>query len=428
MVKNKRIALAPGTMLTDDICIVSLISDAGGSSLVYKAKKKGNNTIIKEFFPYESNIEIMRDVNGYRLVPGTQSHNEIENYRKQLRTSFENELNNAQLANEIRGNNSIYSFPCSDINGQVQKNELFRGSLGLYMEIETKSGMTLLDEIDHLRSINQSHDVDFEQAILLTIKILNALSSKHSIQHLLHLDLKPDNVYFFDEPNWKDTICVFLDCGNYQPIGKVTSSFGFSATRGYAAFEITKILKYLKMKSDSPTNNELDSKIEKYTEYIGTQTDTYSVGMMFYQLLMGNDFDLHVFYDINSTSSQKKLTKLIKESLEKRFRDTLPYVIDKLLGILSKALFIPRNYDDLIEKRYTSCDAFIKDLNGLLEIYEMRGIHPEIIEANSRKEFMNIVKLAGISVTPDQTNEELINNDTLFDSRLFPEAFTVTNN
>ena len=68
MVKNKRIALLPGTMLTDEICIVSLRSDAGGSSLVYKAKKKSNNTIIKEFFPYESNIEIMRDINGFKLI------------------------------------------------------------------------------------------------------------------------------------------------------------------------------------------------------------------------------------------------------------------------------------------------------------------------------------------------------------------------
>ena len=64
---NNRIPLEPGTKLTDNITIVSLLSDAGGSALVYKAKKNGVYTIVKEFFPYVSNIKLSRDINGYKV-------------------------------------------------------------------------------------------------------------------------------------------------------------------------------------------------------------------------------------------------------------------------------------------------------------------------------------------------------------------------
>lgn len=436
--RNKRIALLPGTMLTDEICIVSLLSDAGGSSLVYKATRNGNNTIIKEYYPYESQIKIIRDLNGYKLLSRSEECNtkeeklkhvaEEENFRAQLHLSFENEIHNSKLANRINGNNSIHSFNCNDINDQVQANPLFKGSLALYMEIETKSGRTLLEEMDFLRSTNESHDINLDQAIELTIHMLNCLSSKHKKQKLLHLDLKPDNIYFPDELDLKKTYCVFLDCGNYQPINNVSSHFGFSASRGYAAYEINQVIDNLRLADASPTSSEFDVLIEKFTKYIGTHTDLYSIGMMFFQLVMGNDFDKHTAYEMNTTSSQKTLKRLLESSIKGRMEDKISYAIDIIVNILSQALYVPRNYNDLIENRYTSCDDFIADLNKLLEIIEMRGIHPEIIDVNSHKEFINVIRLAGIPVASVRTNEDLIEDETLFDSRLFPEVIITNEN
>ena len=422
MYRNCRTALETGTMLTEDICIPSLLSDVGGSSLVYKARKNGRATIIKEFYPYESDIEIVREDN--RLIARTCSQDDIDKYQSQLLCLFANEMKNSQIANNIAGSNSVYSFPCVDINEDVQRNETFKGTLALYMEIETKSGVTLQEEIERLCATNQSQDVDFDQAILLTIKVLNTLASKHSLQHILHLDIKPDNVYFFDEPKWKDTICVLLDCGNYQPIEGV-SPFSFSATPGYASFEVRKILKYIGMKEQSLVDSSFDSQIQKYAHYIGPQSDTYSVGMLFYQLLMGNELDKQVFEEMGSTMSNKKLIKLLTTSLEMRLEKRLSFVLDFAIGILCRALYIPSSYEDLINNRYTSCELFINDLNELLEIYEMRGMHPEILCANSRKAFASIVEFSGSASGLNQSDEDYINNEDLFDPRLFPNAYII---
>ena len=418
---NNRIPLEPGTKLTDNITIVSLLSDACGSALVYKATKNGVYTIVKEFFPYVSNIKLSRDINGYKVKTSSQDPERVKAFSVLLQKSFNIEIENSRQANRIGDNNTIFSFNCSDINMLVQKNEAFHGTLALYMEIETKSGWTLSDEINHLCSTNTSKDVDFNQAVLLTIKILNCLNSKHNNQSLLHLDLKPDNIYFPNELPWNETYCVFLDCGNYQSIDNVTALWGFSATKNYAAFEINQILDYLKQKQANPLNSSSNSAINKYVKFIGPQTDLFSVGIIFLQLLMGNEFDPELLKDISEDCSQKELKNTLKKPISIRLKEK-PYLIERVLNILYKALYITQDYNELIENRYIRCNDFIDDLNVLLEIYEMRGIHPEIIDVNAHKEFMNVIRSAGIPVASVRTNEELIKDEALFDSRLFPEV------
>ena len=420
--KNKRIPLPDGTMLTKDIVIVSLISDSGGSALVYKAKKGDYYTIVKEFFPYMSRIPIERDSDGMKLISKGTPKDELDEYINNSVYSFNEEMKNSALANKAYDNNSIHSFPCTDINEMVQRNPLFSGTIALYMEIETRSGRTLFEEIKFLSSENAENDINVEQAIVLTKKILSALESKHNVQHLLHLDIKPDNIYFLDEPGWRDTLCIFLDCGNYQPINHVSSDYGFSATAGYASYEVKKILKYLDPKSGI---TGADHAVKKYIKYIGTQTDLYSVGVIFLQLIMGKDFDISIFDGIEK-SSQKSLYQKLRIALTRRFETSIPYIIEKTFYILCKALYIPNSYDDLIVNRYTKCEDFIADIDELLKIYNAKGIHPEIIDANSHKQFMNVIKLVGISVASNRTSEELIKDETLLDSRLFPEVIIVS--
>ena len=50
MPENKRIPLRDGTKLTDNIEIIRLISDHGGSSLVYLARQNAYHVIVKEYY------------------------------------------------------------------------------------------------------------------------------------------------------------------------------------------------------------------------------------------------------------------------------------------------------------------------------------------------------------------------------------------
>ena len=69
----------------------------------------------------------------------------------------------------------------------------------------------------------------------------------------------------------------------------------------------------------------------------------------------------------------------------------------------------------MLQNRYADCDTFAVDIDVILEILEQKGIHPEVVAAQSRKQFEKILRNANVEFEGDP-----VANDHLFVQEWFP--------
>lgn len=428
-VENHRIPLPPKTKLTARLTIERLLSDCGGTSLTYIAKDDHNRTVVvKETYPIYTTVPLFRD--GYRIVVEEES-DAFKDELSEIETEFTEECHNANILCSTGDTNSIFHFECRDITDEVLEDSEFHGSIARYMTIATVSGRTL-------REIREEDDISLKQALLYTKKILYSLREMHNEpKRMLHLDLKDDNLFFPDQLSPEETFAIILDSASAQSIDHISASARFSISEGYAAKEIQLIKKY----TETVVN---EASAQKYRMLIGVHTDLYSVGAIAYRLIMQKAFNPDLWEEIQEEIKEEKgedainilanlhpstlvwekiqeegdpneRTKLIRAQISARLEADYPYLVDRISDMLARALYFSAEEKKLLQNRYADCDTFAVDIDVILEILEQKGIHPEVVAAQSRKQFEKILRNANVEFEGDP-----VANDHLFVQEWFP--------
>ena len=223
-----RLPLKNGTQLTRDITILQLLSDQGGSSLVYLAKRGNYSVIVKEYFPSEG--DFYREENSCRikLDKYVSREKKAELLKKRQRFIAQSILaakaiNPTQDSVPNKHDYHAFYFPeCLDITDAVLSTKDFNGTESAYLLFSSVNGLTLKEFAD---KISPEAALTIEQVLIITRSILTTIGYLHNNRKLLHLDIKPDNIFMAtDIPNLEECICFLLDPESFQEIGQVKYS------------------------------------------------------------------------------------------------------------------------------------------------------------------------------------------------------------
>ncbi|HET9113094.1 MAG TPA: serine/threonine-protein kinase [Burkholderiales bacterium] len=231
MASHSTYALPNGYQL-NDYRIVRKIG-GGGFSLVYLAyDAKDQAVAIKEYLP----ANLVKRGENDAVIPITESN--VQSFRYGMRFFFEE---GRSLARILHPN-------------VVRVENFFRANDTVYMVMRYERGKTLQEYI-------RSHRADIRESFLRRIfaELLNGLREVHA-QKLLHLDIKPSNIYIR-----MDGSPVLID---------------FGAARQTIAIEQPKLMSMYTPGFAAP---------EQYTDpaLLGPWTDIYSIGATMYACLAG---------------------------------------------------------------------------------------------------------------------------------------------
>lgn len=387
---NVRVPLEPGTRLTKELVIERLISDVGGSSLAYLANRYSREgilegkVVIKEYYPNESRISLKRSGNKVLALRDDEELN--KKAALSIDKSFREEYHKSTELSFSGGSNSVFHFPVSDINNDLD--DSFSGTLARYLAINTVDGLSLSD------IVKKYGELSLQTSLQLIRKILIPLNLMHQ-KGILHLDIKEDNLFFpeCDEDKLKltGTFCVILDCGSAKKINAVDTEGFISCTEGYAAPEIIRIC------DPGDADEEI---LDRYRRLLSPATDLYSVGMIAYRLIMGKGIDNKIWYSIINEDDPEEKAALINDSIKQRLIKKYPYVYERICDILVRLLYTmpsidPDYPDDFIRYGKTgnreACEILDDEISLVLDIIEAKGYHPEVLAQLSRDRYKNIL-------------------------------------
>lgn len=391
-VRNKRVPLPlkEKLWLTKDICLLSCLSECGGSSITYLAKTGAGIKVIKELYPLFSEEELCRS--GYKIeVKGHPESNSA--MKEKIAQKAEKEQSITELLCSVNEEaNSIFHFTIQDITDDVLAyNPEFEGTVARYLASDTLYGRTLTD------ILSGEHEFTLEEAMAYSKKILRPIRRMHEQKKMLHLDLKCDNVFFPNEL-MQDTVfqdetyCILLDCGGAQPLKLEENNWTVSVSEGYSAIELQMIKKYTE-------DVENETALKKYLSSVGTHTDLYSVMAICYRMLMGKSFQEEAWKMINTSGSHKEREQSIRSEIKRRLEPEYPYLVDRVSKMFCKAFYY-HPFHALQEHRYMNCDELVVELSTIQEILQNKGIHPEIAVENSLKQFELLKNSVKMKINP----------------------------
>ena len=372
--RNDRRPLAEGTTLTPNLKIVKLLSDVGGSSLTYLAECTDSKVkvVVKEVYPLFSEIPFRR-ANDYSIVCDSTEKQKTEIALKSISDRLKQELENAELLYKSGDSNSIHHFSYYDITSDLVNS--FDGTVAKYIAIETKDGKTLDDLI-------RGEDITLADALLYTKKILTALSDTHN-KGFLHLDIKPDNLFFPSQLKKEESFCVFLDYGSAM---KIDGDFDFNNLSLSLAFAS----KELRLLNDFSSGIIADKyAVEQAKGLLGKGSDCYSVGCILYRMILGQSFEYEVWEEIFDEDDFAQKTELISASILQRIDKKDLHITQDIAKIISKALFFSEYKDEIELNRYNNCDDFIADINDVIETLREVGVKSSIINKKAFEVFSN---------------------------------------
>jgi serine/threonine protein kinase len=230
MATSKNQALPIGYMLQD--YIITKVLSTGGFSFVYLAQDLNKNTVaIKEYMP--TGLALREE--GATVLLGTDD--DAATFKHGLKCFFEEGLALAKI----------------DHKNIVRVINFFRENNTVYMVMQYERGKSLQDFI-----LSQQDPVNEKFVRRVFGELLNGLREVHA-QKLLHLDIKPANIYIR-----LDGSPVLLDFGSArQTLTQVQSKLSPSYTPGFAPPE-----QYFERKQ------------------LGPWSDIYSVGASMYSCLV----------------------------------------------------------------------------------------------------------------------------------------------
>lgn len=212
--------------------IITKVLSTGGFSFVYLAQDMNKNTVaIKEYMP--TGLALREE--GATVLLGTDD--DAATFKHGLKCFFEEGLALAKI----------------DHKNIVRVTNFFRENNTVYMVMQYERGKSLQDYI-----LSQPEPVNEKFVRRVFSELLNGLREVHA-QKLLHLDIKPANIYIR-----LDGSPVLLDFGSArQTLTQVQSKLSPSYTPGFAPPE-----QYFERKQ------------------LGPWSDIYSVGASMYSCMM----------------------------------------------------------------------------------------------------------------------------------------------
>lgn len=274
----------------------------GGFSYVYLARDgEGRPVVIKEFLPARM----------VRRPAGTVRPEVLADWQGKFNTGMAAFLEEARLLAGIRHPNVVRVLNFAKVNGTA------------YLVMRYEEGDSLGHTLGGLRQRGEAIAEDFLRPVF--VRLLAGLREVHK-QKLLHLDLKPANIYLRADGN-----PVLLDFGAARwGLGEADASLSKVFTRGYAAPEQ-----------------------EGSGEAFGPWTDIYAIGATLYACL-----------DAGKTPMPAAL-RLTRDDLEPAEKRWAGRYSPQLLEIIDWCLRLP------ILARPQSVHAVQKVLNGeLLDIVD----------------------------------------------------------
>lgn len=229
MATSKNLPLPIGYILQD--YIITKVLSSGGFSFVYLAQDMDRNVVaIKEYMP--TGLALRED--GATILLGNDD--DAATFKHGLKCFFEEGLALAKI----------------DHRNIVRVTNFFRENNTVYMVMQYERGKSLQDYI-----LSQADPVNENFVRRVFSELLNGLREVHT-QKLLHLDIKPANIYIR-----LDGTPVLLDFGSArQTLTQVQSRLSPSYTPGFAPPE-----QYFERKQ------------------LGPWSDIYSVGASMYSCL-----------------------------------------------------------------------------------------------------------------------------------------------
>jgi len=268
---ESRIALQHKTAMVDGTQIViggskytitGLKSDVGASCLVYDAERETSfyeskigmppvPAVIKEFYPLDLADSITRNCDGLNVLPASQYE------FNERRLKFER---GARKQVEFYGKGSNHSFAPSRID--VSNNTV-------YSVVDSAQGDTL-DKIFGLK---------LERVAQVMASLCEAVAELHD-RELLHLDIKPSNIYLFANNGILSNRVALFDFDTVMSLDEIENGSEFiSYSEGWATHEQIR-------------------QIRKGKDKIGYSTDLYAIGAVLFWAVTGQMVTNHVLTQI----------------------------------------------------------------------------------------------------------------------------------
>ena len=367
---NTREFLTLPYKLTADITINKVLSE-GGSSLTYLGSTKtGEMVVVKEKFPRQFPYELKRDYSGAIVM--VIHDNAASAIIKE--TLLEQAVHEEQMAMSVfagaEGNIPHY-YPMDLITDEVVAyNPNLKNTLSQYLVSRTYSGETLAEVLDKLTSDEKKYTLT--ASLNYIKKILDVIEYAHEKKHVLHMDLKPENIYFQNSLHGEiNSECILLDCGSmvnydYENQSIIDAVYLSSMSLVYAAPEVQKYF----------FNRNKSTVADYYLSSISPGSDIYSVGVCLLLLLITDQKRLLKEWrqrwhkpDNHQTEVKKWLEKAVFSSLKDDFDSNNLEIIRKMTtNILWRALYnFTNDLPGEINMRYKNANEMREDINSLLE-------------------------------------------------------------
>ncbi len=213
------------------------------------------------------------------------------------------------------------------------------------------------DSISLRKFIDDNGSMHIDFAIDIFFEILLGVKELHDFKHqIIHRDLKPENILIS-----KDMLNVkIIDFGISTVINKVNDSIS-SSQKKYMTHEATFYGTYPYI---CPDIYDIHLNKNNSTKTIGVQFDFFSLGVIFYEMLIGDK----PFYSDDYESSD--VIKLPLKYDMKNISSIMPTIPASLENIIFRCL--ASKQEDQVY-RYNSIDEIIKDLEKVKEGVSVRS-------------------------------------------------------
>ena len=278
----------------------------GVSCIVYHAVGSDNTEhLLKEYYP--KHLELVRDSSGHLVIP--KDKKEIfEQGLVRFRTGCERQKN-IRLSNE-----GLKNFTCN-VQGYYAANGTE------YIDMTCFNGRTY-DNVQEKSVYN----------LMLRMRTLAQVVGNYHKAGLLHLDIKPENIYVRPEDETIEDVMLF-DFDSVTPIDEIITTKMLSCTRSWAAPE-----------------QLLSEKRRK----ICPATDLFAIGEIIFMQLFGR----------HSTDRERRsfVTEYAYDYEAEIFKDANPKVFPLLNELLSHTIC------GVVEKRYQTAEELVCKIDEIIKL------------------------------------------------------------
>ncbi|MBR4863274.1 MAG: hypothetical protein IKU07_01755 [Oscillospiraceae bacterium] len=285
----------------------------GASCIVYHAIGSDNTEhLLKEYYP--KHLALERDSSGHLVAPPEQQQAFAEGL-----TRF---CNSCRLQTEIRlSSPGLKNFTCN-IQGYYCANGT------AYLDMTCFSGQTY----DHVQE-------ESVYTLMLRMKALAKVIGNYHKAGLLHLDIKPENIYVRPEDETAEDVMLF-DFDSVTPMSEVLSANALSCTKTWAAPE---------------------QLLPEKRKSICAATDLFAIGEIIFVQLFGR----------HSTSAERRsfVTGYNYDYSANIFKDINPKVFPLLDELLLHTI------TGVVEARYPSAEALIAQIDAVVSLADPKAAY-----------------------------------------------------